>query len=79
LTPRGTPGQGLRCQHGQRGTPELEFTVDDEDVFTTPWTATITYAVPLGRWEEHVCAESRRGYFSNGEEAQVPTSEKVDF
>jgi hypothetical protein len=26
-----------------------------------------------------VCAESRRGYFSNGKEAQVPTAEKLDF
>ncbi len=32
----------------------------DEGVFTVPWTATITYSVPLGSWEEHVCAESRR-------------------
>jgi hypothetical protein len=45
---------------------QLQFTVDDEGVFTRPWTATITYSVPVGFWEEHVCAESRLGYFSTG-------------
>jgi hypothetical protein len=58
---------------------QLHFTVDDKGVFTMPWTATITYSVPLGLWEEHVCAESRLGYFSNGREAAVPTANKPDF
>ncbi len=58
---------------------QLEFTVDDEGVFTMPWTATITYAVPLGLWEEHVCAENRLGYFSTGREAAVPTADTPDF
>jgi hypothetical protein len=58
---------------------QLEFTVEDVGVFTKPWTATITYSVPLGSWEEHVCAESRLGYFSNGDEAAVPTANKPDF
>ena len=58
---------------------QLQFTVDDEGVFTTPWTATITYSVPLGSWEEHVCAENSRGYFSNGKEAAVPAANKPDF
>jgi len=58
---------------------QLEFTVDDAGVFTTPWTATITYSVPLGFWEEHVCAENRLGNFSNGREAAVPIADKSDF
>ena len=58
---------------------QLQFTVDDEGVFTRPWTATITYSVPVGFWEEHVCAESRLGYFSTGREAAVPTANKPDF
>ena len=58
---------------------QLAFTVDDDGVFTTPWTATITYSIPLGSWEEHVCAESRLGYFSSGKEAAVPTAAKPDF
>ena len=58
---------------------QLEFTVDDAGVFTTPWTATITYAVPLGEWEEHVCAESTLGHFSNGKEAAAPRTNTPDF
>jgi hypothetical protein len=75
------PGvQSLEFDPNYRGKHlQLQFTVEDDGVFTTPWTATITYAVPLGRWEEHVCAEGRRGYFSNGREAQVPTAERPDF
>jgi hypothetical protein len=44
-----------------------------------PWTATITYAVPRGTWEEHVCAEGRLGYYSIGNEAAVPTATRPDF
>jgi hypothetical protein len=58
---------------------QLEFTVDDDGVFTRPWTATITYSVPVGFWEEHVCAENRLGNFSNGREAAAPIANKADF
>jgi hypothetical protein len=58
---------------------QLQFTVDDEGVFTMPWTATITYSIPSGLWEEHVCAENRLGYFSTGKEAAVPTADRPDF
>jgi hypothetical protein len=72
--------QSLEFDPNYRGKHlQLQFTVEDEGVFTKPWTATITYAVPLGQWEEHVCAEGRRGYFSNGAEAQVPTAANPDF
>ena len=75
------PGvQSLEFDPAYRGKHlQLEFTVDDEGVFTRPWTATITYAVPLGFWEEHVCAENPMGYFSTGKEAAVPTASKPDF
>jgi hypothetical protein len=75
------PGvQSLEFDPNYRGKHlQLEFTVDDEGVFTTPWTATITYAIPLGFWEEHVCAENPMGYFSTGKEAAVPTASKADF
>jgi len=75
------PGvQSLEFDPDYRGKHlQLEFTVDDEGVFTIPWSATITYAVPLGLWEEHVCAENRLGYFSTGREAAVPTANTPDF
>jgi hypothetical protein len=75
------PGvQSLEFDPAYRGKHlQLAFTVDDVGVFTMPWTATITYSVPLGAWEEHVCAESRLGHFSTGAQAAVPTADTPDF
>jgi hypothetical protein len=59
----------------------LEFTVEDEGVFTTPWSAAITYLrplSPLGEWPESVCADNRHEYYS-GKESAVPTADKPDF
>jgi hypothetical protein len=58
---------------------QLTFTVEDEGVFTMPWSATITYARPLGEWEEHVCAENTLEFTSDGTQAAVPTANKPDF
>jgi hypothetical protein len=60
---------------------QLQFTVEDEGVFTTPWSATVTYrrpSVPLGQWPELVCAENANGY-DRGTSAVVPTADKPDF
>jgi hypothetical protein len=60
---------------------QLQFTVEDQGVFTTPWTATMTYRrplSPLGQWPEMVCAENPSGYF-DGEKAAIPTAGKPDF
>jgi hypothetical protein len=60
---------------------QVEFTVEDEGVFTMPWTATMTYRrplSPLGQWPEMVCADNPSGYFA-GEKAALPTAEKTDF
>src|SRR5262249_31280601 len=75
------PGiQSLEFDPNYRGKHlQLHFTVEDEGVFTTPWTATITYSIPMGPWDEHVCAENRRGDFSNGSDAAGPTAHKPDF
>ena len=57
---------------------QLEFTVEDEGVFTKPWSASISYRRPLGTWPEMACAENALGYFS-GTHAAVPTAAKPDF
>jgi len=57
---------------------QLEFTVEDEGVFTMPWSAAISYRRPLGEWPEMVCAENPHGYYP-GKYAAVPTAEKPDF
>jgi hypothetical protein len=67
-------GKGLR----------LELTVEDEGVFTTPWSATMTYQrplSPLGQWPEVVCSENANGYegYDPGKRAAVPTADRPDF
>jgi hypothetical protein len=57
---------------------QLEFTVEDDGVFTKPWSAAISYRRPLGEWNEMVCAENPNGYFP-GKHAAVPTTDKPDF
>jgi hypothetical protein len=64
---------------------QLQFTVEDEGVFTMPWSATITYRRPLhATWEEFVCAENIQEYYAGHEyysekDATVPTADKPDF
>jgi hypothetical protein len=55
----------------------LEYTVEDPGVFTTPWSARITYRRPLGRWPEFVCAESTQDYV--GRPLDLPHADKPDF
>ena len=63
---------------------QLEFTVDDDGVFTMPWSATITYGRdPNPYWDERVCAENVEhdysgAYFSD-KNAHLPTADKPDF
>jgi hypothetical protein len=60
---------------------QLQFTVEDDGVFTKPWSATETYRrplVPLEQWPERVCAENANGYNVRGK-AAVPTADKPHF
>jgi hypothetical protein len=58
---------------------QLVYTVEDEGVFTMPWSATITYTRPLSGWEEHVCSENVFDFYGGGNESTVPTANKPDF
>ena len=57
---------------------QLQFTVEDEGVFTMPWSATITRRRSSSEWPEFVCVENPHGYFP-GKHAAVPTADKPDF
>jgi hypothetical protein len=60
---------------------QLDFTVDDDGVFTKPWSAAISYRrplSPLGRWPEMVCADTTRDHFS-GRDIAVPRADNPDF
>jgi len=57
---------------------QLLFTVEDPNVFTTPWSATVTSGKPAVEWVEQVCAENPNKYGTE-EDAQVPTATTPDF
>jgi hypothetical protein len=57
---------------------QLHFTVEDEGVFTMPWTATITYRRNVGPWTELICAENIHEYY-HGKDMEVPRADKPDF
>ena len=63
---------------------QLEFTVEDEGVFTMPWKGIITYRRALRKyWDERICAENithyeGRNYYSD-KNAKPPTADKPDF
>jgi hypothetical protein len=64
---------------------QLEFTVEDPNVFTTPWKGLITYGqAELKDWEERVCAENIGHYYGESsyysdKNARVPMADKADF
>jgi len=55
---------------------QLHFTVEDEGVFTMPWSAIVTYRRGLTFWPEKVCAENL-GYIRR--DSAVPRADKPDF
>jgi len=57
---------------------QLLFTVEDQGVFTTPWSATITYRPGRDPWQETICAENLHEYYYN-KDSEVPTAAKPDF
>jgi len=57
---------------------QLEFTVQDEGVFTMPWKAGMIYRRAAGAWPEAACAENIHEYYA-GKESEVPRANKPDF
>jgi len=55
----------------------IEFTVDDPNVFTTPWKAMVTYRRAASEWPEYICAENLTE--PNGVPRKVPIAETPDF
>ena len=68
----GTIDRAYRGKHLQ-----VRYTVEDQGVFTTPWSATVTYGRGSEEWPETVCAENVHVYYST--DTKVPTADKPDF
>jgi len=56
---------------------QLDFTVEDDNVFTMPWSATITYRPAVSPRTDLICAENPRE--ANGKPSMVPQADKPDF
>jgi hypothetical protein len=70
---------GADFDAGYRGKVlQLHFTVEDDGVFTTPWTATITYRPAVGAWTDLICSENIHEYYG-GKDSAVPQADKPDF
>ena len=57
---------------------QIEFTVEDPNVFNTPWSGTATYSKADDLWVENVCAENTHEYYAN-RDAAIPTDDTPDF
>jgi hypothetical protein len=57
---------------------QAHLTIEDAGVFTTPWTATLTYVPGGDQISEGVCAENPREYYNN-KDSDVPRAGKPDF
>jgi hypothetical protein len=57
---------------------QLTFTVEDPNVFNTPWSARSTFQRSLYPFREWICAENRAEYYSD-RDTPVPTADTPDF
>ncbi len=56
---------------------QMQFTVEDDGVFTAPWKSSITYRPSVDPWTELICAENARDF--DLKESQIPEAGKPDF
>ncbi len=57
---------------------QVSFTVEDNAMFTVPWSGGATYLRAKGDWVENVCAENTNEYYA-GRQTAVPQAGKPDF
>jgi hypothetical protein len=57
---------------------QVHVTVEDDGVFTSPFTATLTYVPSSNPLGEAVCAENPHEYYNN-KDSDVPKADKADF
>jgi hypothetical protein len=57
---------------------QLQFTVEDDGVFTMPWSATVTYRRGVIIMAEQICVEDRHEVDGTSERV-IPRADKQDF
>jgi hypothetical protein len=57
----------------------VELKIEDPNVFTTPWTANVSYRRVIRAYNEGACAENNVDMFHQGDLQYVPTANTPDF
>ena len=78
LTSLATPQAAGIDENYQGKGLQVEFTVEDPNVFNTPWSGRATYSKADDIWVENVCAENTFEYYNN-REAAIPKADRPDF
>lgn len=73
----GAPGAMPADPNSSKGL-QLQFTLEDPKVFTSPLSAQVHYRQTRVPWQEQVCAENFFEYYS-GKNTAVPSSKTSDF
>ena len=78
--PTQTPtfGRGIIDPDTRRPGLQVDFTVEDPNVFTGPWSGRVTYRPVTDVWPEAVCQENPHEYYS-GRDAEIPQATAPDF
>jgi hypothetical protein len=78
IAPRPNPnGIALDSSYKGKGL-QVELSVEDAEMFRTPWKALVTYQRAVGELWEMRCAENFREYYANAD-AEIPQAAKPDF
>jgi hypothetical protein len=57
---------------------QIDFTIEDEGAFTTPWTASVIYLRDRLEWPEVSCAENPAGFHTD-QDIGIPHADGADF
>ena len=72
-------GNGVDIDPDYRGKAlQVQFKVEDQNIFRIPWSAISTYWRTSGDWTERVCAENSAEYYA-GLNTAIPMAEVPDF
>ena len=72
-------GNGVGIDTAYRGKAlQVQFTVEDPNFFTMPWSATSTFWRPSGEWIERSCGENVNEYYP-GQWPAIPRANVPDF